>query len=743
MMRRTTALWMMALTACEGSTAVPDARMADAMAPDAMRSDTGPRASRDAGAIDAFVSPPVRVDALPPLPGMSNVSVRAGDHVMTISFDPVEGARDYRVYAVPAAGDVLVDGADPTRLVGVRGATYRCAGTHEAPVVNTDSTIASYANNCELNAVIDSSMPYSRCGTDPNDCYPTAGGTGNHFGEGGYARRPSEIQLGWVYTTPGPDRSPVYVLADASQDAYAECFGRNYTATRNKLYTTDAARAASLRAMGWADFGIAFYVPSTASAATQSIYTTELPSTQAGVQRYYLYTDGDERAFRTSHGQTVTPAFLTLASEPPRAADGTPTAQPLYRVLYSIAWSTFQHDELAVGRARFDDLYGMGQHQSRQEVTFSWSGAPPAGLVLEALDQGCPFQGHIASHEADASSPFEAWTTIDALRARQPNGEVYLNGQFDGTTPTPIARAFVGIESAPRPPLDFASTYESTDPGFTEILCTSNCDAGSLRLAQSDQFDVTFNGIEATGDRWSITPLAGQLWVRYSDVGADVGAQFRMTARPLATMHDDTFLYATMEVDSVSTARRYPQIVIHERTELPLWQRDRAEEMGLDPGRSIVLQSFEDWPSRVTLEVCTNRGWAVNHQCPEANMRELPNGRYAPVYDQADRASLDHMSRFEIYASTQRAYVFYDGAPYGCVDFDAGAAPSGPVRVTFGDVLYHSGADEGIKTYLPDGFLRHHELTLAERHFGPVGFSSGVAEPEWDEASMPCVRVAR
>ena len=121
--------------------------------------DGGPRASRDGGSPDAMVSPPVRVDALPTLPGMSNVQVIPGDHQMTITFDPVEGARDYRVYAVPAAGDVLVDANDPTRLVGIRNATYRCAGTHESPAIGIDWHLSTYYNNCEAASVIDSSMP--------------------------------------------------------------------------------------------------------------------------------------------------------------------------------------------------------------------------------------------------------------------------------------------------------------------------------------------------------------------------------------------------------------------------------------------------------------------------------------------------------------------------------------------------------------------------------------------------------
>ena len=54
-------------------------------------------------------APAMTSKVLPPLPGMSNVNVIAGDHHVTVTFDPVDNAKDYRIYSLPADGDVLVD----------------------------------------------------------------------------------------------------------------------------------------------------------------------------------------------------------------------------------------------------------------------------------------------------------------------------------------------------------------------------------------------------------------------------------------------------------------------------------------------------------------------------------------------------------------------------------------------------------------------------------------------------------
>jgi hypothetical protein len=681
--------------------------------------------------------PAMTSKALPALPAMSNVNVIAGDHHVTVTFDPVDGAKDYRIYALPADGDVLVDGG---KLTGVKNATYRCAGTHEAADIAKDNNLDPHYNNCEEFAIVDSSKPYvQHCGTT-NDCYPTAGGTGNHFGTGGYSRQPTETQLGFVYTAPGAGRVAVHALADNNRAAYYECGRHGWAASRGKKYLSDTAEIDKLRAAGWLDMGVAFYVPMAADATTQPLYIASLPSSAAGSQKTYYFLAGAENDFRKKAGQTITTAFSTLKAAPAANADGSPSAQPLYRVLYSLGFAVSQHDELAVGKARFDNLYGQGQSQQNFQITYSWSGDAPQNLVLEALDAGCPFQGNIGEKSVTPTDLFKQWYKLDEIRSASANGEVFLNGHAEPATsrPNPIARAYLNGTSAARPAMDFQSHWESTPEAFTPVMngqcgaANFNCDAGTLHQLSSPNFDITFNGID--GERWNAFNMLGQLWTVYSDAGADTAGQVRMTAKPTATMTADTFLHATMGVTTMSSARRYPQIIISDQVDTPAWISTRQGT----GGKFLVLQPINDWPTDLQVQVCNGRPWAVNDQCPHFDMFHVSPDKLPPVLEMGERASEDGLNRFEIYVSTSKAYVFFDGQPYGCAKLDPATVPTGNVKVTFGDVVYHTGVDNEFVEVLSNGFHNKQKLTFGERHFGSVGFSSKVAAPMWDENAIPC-----
>jgi hypothetical protein len=682
------------------------------------------------------VPPPEVETALPTLPAMSNVILHPGDHTVTVTFDPFDDAKDYRVYALPADSDVLLDSSDPPKLLGVQDAVYRCAGTHEAADIAKDSSLSPQYNNCEAFSVVDSSEPYEEhCGTGPN-CYPTAGGLGNGFGEGGYSRKPDEIQLGYVYTVAGDGRAPVHAFLDTSRASFYDCSAHMWAAARNKRYSADPSEWATLAADGWFDMGTVFYVPETASDATQQVYTTNVP--RDSVERHYYYLGGAEHDFRTGAGQEAGAAFLTLKAASAPDEHGAATALPLYRVLYSLGFAGHQHDELMVGKARFDAAYGQGQLQQNHSVTYSWSGdSPPEVLVVEALDQGCPFQGNIGEKSLAATDLFKQWYTFDEIQSSAPNGEMYLNGHYAGTTPSPIARSFVSLVSEARPAMDFMSKFGARPEVFSEvdIECGSEnfgCDAGTLHVLESEDFDVTINGID--NERWNLFDMFGQLWLAYSDAGADIGAHFRMTAKPTATMAADSFLHVSMDMTGMSTARRYPQILIDDDMSNPTWITTRNGS-----GKVLILQPIGDWPTDFQVQICDSRPWAVNDQCPHFDMLRVSDERIAPNLEFGDQVSEDDLSRFEIYASTSRAYVFFNHKPFGCVDYDAGQVPNGEVKVTYGDVIYHTGVDEGYLSKLPNGFHHREKLTMGDRHLGNLGFSSGVAAPNWDEATYPCV----
>jgi len=117
-----------------------------------------------------------------------------------------------------------------------------------------------------------------------------------------------------------------------------------------------------------------------------------------------------------------------------------------------------------------------------------------------------------------------------------------------------------------------------------------------------------------------------------------------------------------------------------------------------------------------------------------------------------EHAGMDRMTRFDAFISTQRLYVFMDGAPAGCTQYPTGwNMQPGPVTVTFGDVLYHELAPDAVcggpRLFQ---FGHEHQCTETTRHFDDLGFKSGVPAPAtgpaavlgaaftWDETRLPC-----
>jgi hypothetical protein len=139
------------------------------------------------------------------------------------------------------------------------------------------------------------------------------------------------------------------------------------------------------------------------------------------------------------------------------------------------------------------------------------------------------------------------------------------------------------------------------------------------------------------------------------------------------------------------------------------------------------------------VQVCDHRTWDVNQQCPRFSLfeqlsptdKEVTTG-LAPNAELGDLIGLDYSNRWELYVSTKRAYLFFDGQPYGCAVLPATGVPSGAVTVTFGDVLYHSGIDDVFD------FTGRKMQTVTMRHFDNMGFKNHVAAPAWDETRLPC-----
>ncbi len=157
---------------------------------------------------------------LPALPGLQHVAAKLNDDSAEITFDPVDGALDYRVYPLPADDDITVkDGGE----IVVKNGVYRCGGDREtAPTIVDDSP---YIGGGAIHAI-------------------AIGMVGN------FARTLDDAVLGYVYTDPAPDRTPVYALGDSDANADVNCFWARWDASRSKKYTTSKDEHDQLVAAG-------------------------------------------------------------------------------------------------------------------------------------------------------------------------------------------------------------------------------------------------------------------------------------------------------------------------------------------------------------------------------------------------------------------------------------------------------------------------------------------------------------
>jgi hypothetical protein len=683
--------------------------------------------------------------ALPPLPALTNVVATERDDSVGIDFDPVDDAVDYRVYPLPADGDIA---ANADGSVTVKNAIYRCAGLRQTFDV---------ANNVNSDG-----------GLTPQ----SSDGTGLFTYDGnGYAWKtqlPANPTLGYVYVTPAAGRAPVHALAGYTLEREL-----GWSASRLKVYTADASQRTTLVAAGWRDDGIAFYVPATAGPSTTTIYASQTAEPQAGktyvqyVQYYFTAADMQTHAKDTT---PPAPAFQVLSA----AADAT---KPLMAVLYE---PIENHIELAVGNERFQ----RAAHQGPGPLWhLEWSGlTKPTTLVVEALATGCPFQGFLSPTHLDAP-PHQTFFTLAELQAMSATGEVFVNGQYDGPgspslaagphglpsggafpalqtatmSPKAIARSFVAVAPKPHDPADwdwyqdFAVGTEFSAGTKLPQEAGTQCPPGAFATTcgrwQSPTFDVTAYNIDGDGTTQVLTygSFLGQLWDAFDDTGSDVTGKVRFTARQMASVDADPsrFLHATMSVDIVSTDRRYPQMIISD-------QPPPVQEGFSNPnGNSLLFQAIQGPGTRIELQaihgLVNGHSWDVNNQAPQHVFVQPDFSNHADAVIAPDQAvdehmGADRMTRFDVYVSFDRAYFLLDGAPAGCTLFPPGFSIAGPVTFTVGDVLYHEGAaDELVCAYQkPFPFLHEHQCTETKRHFDDLGFKSGVPAPSWNATVFPC-----
>lgn len=214
----------------------------------------------------------------------------------------------------------------------------------------------------------------------------------------------------------------------------------------------------------------------------------------------------------------------------------------------------------------------------------------------------------------------------------------------------------------------------------------------------------------------------------------------------------------------MSTFRRYPQIIITHAPEADSGEGISTNDVRImtrlgpmpfemieEPGdySSILVQTFGA-NHELQVQYCHLRGWGVSQQCDRANIYGYHAGddapqdweddvSWTPVPVLGELAGVDRPVRFDVYASTERVYVFIEDKPAGCAMLPSEQMAEGPVRVVFGTAGYHIEIDEGVAPEnAPHEFWQRHHLSHVARQFDNLGIDVGVAEPSWDESVLPC-----
>jgi hypothetical protein len=655
--------------------------------------------------------------SLPELPPLDNIRVIQHGDTAIVEFEPVAAALDYRIYPLPDPAAVRIEtGGRPI----IENAIYRCAG--DRPVV---------ARADDPSGFMDASITAAE----------------NVLG---YVRSDAEKVLGYVYLTPGEGRQAVYRLAQPNgAGGYAWDYTAPPSAEYNSAdYVVGVAERDRLLAEGYRDDGIAFYAP---DAGTRPVYRREYEADWVGKHPTYFYVDGPEAEMHAEREDSTVDfgeRFRVLETEEAGAV-------PLYRVFYL---ATNAHDVLAAGEARFK----RALEQGNQPIwSLTWPGLTgKTTLVIEALDEGCPFPGgYLASEHADATPDGGDYPSITLDEARlSESGEVFVNGQHDpANRPTPIARSYVDVEPEPDPEMDW---FEGFDVGAAwagfELETIPNW---GVYYRRNEDYAIDFGGCTPNN---TVGPVLGQLIFG----GGDYGSSCNMSITPRGidpVIAANDYLHVRMATDVPSTLRRYPQIMI---TTAPIVEPGSLEdefqvpvrnrlgpfpfEEGYMPGqgseRTIIVQPFGTVPE-LQIQFCNRRGWGVSVQCPRANIHGYHVGDYeaeweepwTPVPVMAEVSGHDRPVQFDVYASTERVYVFMDEKPAGCAVLPAGAMPAGNVTVVFGAVGYHLGIDEGVvPDTSPHRYLKAYSLTHDDHTFDDLGISNGVAAPLWDESRLPC-----
>ena len=476
----------------------------------------------------------------------------------------------------------------------------------------------------------------------------------------------------------------------------------------------------------------------------------------------------------TAEASAYTTSWQNKYSQPEFYALTTQAAgsQPLYRVYSGWTQGFPRPDVLEVGAADYQYIQTMDLWPQN---ALTWTGmSGPGTVVIEALNSGCPDLADIAATNlptaTDGDIVHSAWTTIASLFQLPNTPEVFVNGQYNpsaytgGTRPQAIARSIVQITPAqPTTGADFLADFEPGSTAANEVFAVQN-PSGWGGWGASAFLSAHFDARAYSVFQASLGVQQGQLWAKLSDEGADTNGKLRMTALQKATMQSSSFLHVTMDVTSFTDGRLYPQILISDQN-IPV-----QDNMSNANAHTLNFETIGDNASILEVQLCDNYEWDVNldypvtftpysgQQCPGVYSFDNPVVAAAPapwasptptlaltgVPTLNEHLGLDKMTHWDVYASTQQAFVFLDNQPYGCVEFAPGAAPQGNVTVTWGQSLYHTGvAQWPFSNYLesinggasqPGGSLK----VEPARRYDNLSYTSGTAAPSWNFSKFPC-----
>ena len=214
-----------------------------------------------------------------------------------------------------------------------------------------------------------------------------------------------------------------------------------------------------------------------------------------------------------------------------------------------------------------------------------------------------------------------------------------------------------------------------------------------------------------------------------------------------------------MATDLPSTARRFPQLLITTArspeasevataSELPIHDRLGPIAASTLPGTesSIIVQTYFTY-HEAQIQFCGHRGWGRSAFCPRANLYGFNAGEsqgmwtgepWLPVPVVTDRVGFDRPVQLDVYASTERVYLFIDDRPTGCAILPAGEMPAGPVTVAFGAMVDEPNKDELIRLEPGRKFEREFSQLHSDRRMDDFGIDLEVPAPAWDEAVLPC-----